>query len=71
MPNSTANAAIDSATNSAMSPNTGCAKPPSAAVCARMVLSDADTALSWSAMYGIVPRMAISATVAATAWPLP
>ena len=71
VPNSTANAAINSATKSAMSPRKGCATTPSAAACARMVETEDDTALSCSAMYGTMPTIAISATVAATAWLLP
>ena len=67
VPNSTAKAAIASATNSAMSPSTGCALPVVTSRWVRIAPSEAETALSCSAMYGIVPTIAISATVAATA----
>ena len=50
VPNSTAKVAIDSATNSAMSPSSGCVTPVPGVICARMVSSDDDTALSCSAM---------------------
>ena len=50
VPNSTAKAAIDSATNSAMSPTTGMLAAMSGRTSPMMVPSDADTALSWSAM---------------------
>ena len=49
VPNRTANVAIASATNSARSPNGGCAIPPGAAS-ARIVETDDDTALSCRAM---------------------
>jgi hypothetical protein len=66
VPNKTAKVAMASATNSARSPNGGCAIAPGAAS-ARMVDTDDDTALSCNAMYGIIPTIAINATVAATA----
>ena len=50
VPNSTAKVAIDSATNSAMSPRSGCAAPLPPEICAMMVSSEPDTALSCSAM---------------------
>ncbi len=50
VPNNTANAAINSATNSAMSPSSGCAAALPAETSARMVPTDADTALSCNAM---------------------
>ncbi len=50
VPNSTANAAISMATNSAMSPSSGRAAALPATVSARMVSTDHDTALSCSAM---------------------
>jgi hypothetical protein len=54
-----------------MSPSSGCAVSPFGMACEMIVSSENDTALSCSAMYGTVPMMAISATVAATAWLLP
>ena len=50
VPNSTAKVAIDSATNSAMSPSSGRVTPGPGAIWARMVSSENDTALSCSAM---------------------
>ena len=50
VPNSTAKVAIDSATNSAMSPSSGCVAPPRGVIWARMVSSENDTALSCSAI---------------------
>ncbi len=50
VPNSTAKVAIDSATNSAMSPSIGLATPLPGEICAMMVSSEPDTALSCSAM---------------------
>ncbi len=50
VPNSTAKVAIDSATNSEMSPSSGCAPPVLGVMWARMVSSDEETALSCSAM---------------------
>ena len=50
VPNSTANIAIANATNNEMSPNSGRMPPLPALRCDRMVSSEADTALSCSAM---------------------
>ena len=71
VPNNMAKAAIVSATNRARSPNGGSIAPVACVVWARIALSEDETALSWSAMYGIDPMMVINATVAATAWFLP
>ncbi len=58
-----------SVTTSAMSPTMG--TPAMALSSPRIVSSDDATAFSCSAMYGTEPMMAITATVAATAWLLP
>ncbi len=50
VPNSTANAAIERATKSAMSPGTACTMAESTLEWDRMVRSDDDTALSCKAM---------------------
>ena len=50
VPNSTAKTAIAIATNSAMSPGTGCAMPVVMSRWVRMVPSEDDTALSCSAI---------------------
>ena len=50
VPNSTAKVAIDSATNSAISPSTGWVTPLVGVIWARMVSSENDTALSCNAM---------------------
>ena len=71
VPNSTANSAIASATRQAISPSTGCIAPLAGPIWTRMVVSEVDTAFSCSAMYGIVPMIAISATIAATVCALP
>src|SRR5438067_10859264 len=66
VPNSTANTAIVSITISAMSPMIGMLEDTLSSL--RMVSSEEAIALSWSAIYGTEPTIAISATVAATAW---